>query len=50
MARGLALLMLLALLARGGEAIAISAPSQENLQKAVTYLRTVAYNPDLRLS
>jgi len=41
--------MLLALLARGGEAIAISAPSQENLQKAVTYLRTVAYNPDLRL-
>jgi len=49
MARRLAVLMLLVLLARGGEAIAISAPSQENLQKAVAYLRTVAYNPDLRL-
>jgi len=45
----LALLMLLILLAQGAEAVAISAPSQGNLEKAVAYLRTVAYNPDLKL-
>jgi len=45
----LALLMLLVLLAQGTQAVAIPAPSQENLEKAVAYLRTVAYNPDLKL-
>jgi hypothetical protein len=45
----LALLMLLVLLAQGTQAVAIPAPSQENLEKAVAYLRTVAYSPDLKL-
>ena len=44
-----ALLMLLVLLARGTEAVGIAAPSKENLEKAVAYLRTVAYNPDLKM-
>jgi len=45
----LTVLILLVLLAGGTKSTAISAPSQENLQKAVAYLRTVAYNPDLKL-
>lgn len=45
----LALLMLLVLLARGTDPFALTSPSQENLEKAVGYLRTAAYNPDLKL-
>jgi len=45
----LALLMLLVLLARGTEAVASPRSSQENLEEAVAYLRTIAYNPDLKL-
>ena len=36
-------------LAAGIDAKAASVSGQENLQKAVAYLRTVAYNPDLEL-
>lgn len=43
----LAIIMLMILLAQGADANASVASGQENLEKAVAYLTTVAYNPDL---